>query len=80
MATGHPYMIPDLEVTLVGTRADLRTVYRALAALGTVTERGTLHPAERPDTGRVRLYLRVAVAADVTAPAPRRTRPAALAG
>jgi hypothetical protein len=76
----NPYPVTGLEVWLVGTRADLRTAYRTLAALGAVIKVGTVHRADRPDTGRVRVYLRLTVASQTPAPAPRRTRSAALAG
>jgi hypothetical protein len=62
MSATHPYVVAGLEVWLVGTRADLRAAHRALSALGSVTYLGDLHPAERPDTGRVRAYLRISVA------------------
>jgi hypothetical protein len=76
MATIHPDMIADLEVTLIGTRADLTAAHRALSAIGTVTHLGELHPAERPDTGRWLVYLRLAVRAQIAAPRSRRAKPA----
>lgn len=76
----NPYPVSGLEVWLVGTRADLRTAYRALAALGTVIKVGTVRPADRPDTGHFRVYVRLTVATPAVTPAPRRTEPAALAG
>jgi hypothetical protein len=75
MATIHPDMIADLEVTLIGTRSDLTAAHRALSAIGTVTHLGELHPAERPDTGRWLVYLRLAVRAQIT-PKGRRAKPA----
>jgi hypothetical protein len=72
----NPHPVTGLEAWLVGTRADLRAAYRALAALGAVIEHGTPHPADRPDTGRYRVYVRLAVATQIAAPTPRRTKPA----
>jgi hypothetical protein len=72
MATAHPDTIAGLEIWLVGARSDLTAAHAALSKLGTVTYLGNLRPAERPDTGRVHVYLRVAVA--VQRPDSRATR------
>ncbi|WP_410819134.1 hypothetical protein [Micromonospora sp. 050-3] len=65
-----------MEAWLTGTRAELDTVTTALTDLGHVIQQGQRWPMGGVDTGRYRLYLRLAVATTAAA----RHRPAADAG
>jgi hypothetical protein len=63
-----------LEIWLVGTPTELDAAVTALAATGRFAQRGTRHARAGADSGRYRLYLRLAVTP--TARRPGRTHSA----
>lgn len=58
MTAGRP---SGLEIWLVGTATELDAAVTALAATGRFAQRGTRHAMAGADSGRYRLYLRLAV-------------------
>lgn len=64
--------LTGLEVWLAGTPAELDAATHALATAGRLAQRGQHHPMTGADTGRARLYLRLAITTTRQAARPAR--------